>query len=161
MTTRTGTEFIAIHCSATRASSDTTAADIDKMHKDRGWKGIGYNWFIQRDGTLEEGRPRDEQGAHVSGYNHISLGICMSGGVTEDGVTAENNFTAAQWAALDGLVDRMTRCYSHAVVQGHRDFPQVAKECPSFDAIKWAHEHGYPTPHGLKCEEHPEKWKTA
>ena len=161
MTKRTGTEFIAIHCSATRQSSNTTEADIDAMHKARGWQGTGYNWFIRNDGMIEEGRPRDDQGAHVSGYNAISLGICMAGGVKEDGVTEENNFTPAQWASLDSLVDRMVRCYGSSVVQGHRDFPQVAKECPSFDAIEWAFEHGYPTPHGWEAEQTPEKWKTA
>lgn len=161
MTERSATEFIAIHCSATRASSNTTAADIDAMHKARGWQGIGYNWFIQRGGTIEEGRPRDDQGAHVSGYNAVSLGICMAGGVAEDGVTAENNFTKAQWASLDSLTERMVRCYSSAVVQGHRDFPEVAKECPCFDAIEWAFKHGYPTPNDWQAEMETGKWLTS
>ena len=160
MVDRTGTKFIAIHVSATRPSDNTTAADIDAMHKARGWKGIGYNYFIQRDGTVEEGREPDEQGAHVSGYNEIALGICMAGGVKEDGITPENNMTESQWASLDYLVGRRLRAYTSAVVQGHRDFPQVAKECPCFDAIKWAFEHGYPTPNDWESEQTPEKWRT-
>jgi len=160
MTHRTGTDYIAIHCSATRPSQDVDAAWIDELHKAKGWDSIGYNWFIKCDGTIEEGRPRDDQGAHVSGYNHCSLGVCMSGGVTEeDGITAENNFSKAQWASLDSLVDRMVRCYSHSVVIGHRDYPDVAKECPSFDAIKWAFDHGYPVYNDWESE--PErKWLT-
>ncbi len=157
---RVGTKFIAIHVSATRPSDNTTAADIDAMHKAKGWKGIGYNYFIQRDGTTEQGREPDEQGAHVSGYNDIALGICMAGGVKEDGVTPENNMTEAQWKNLEYLVGRRLMAYTSAVVQGHRDFPQVAKECPCFDAIKWAYDLGYPTPQGLKAEPHPERWKT-
>ncbi len=162
MTHRTGTDFIAIHCSATRASSNTTAADIDAMHKARGWQGIGYNWFIQRDGTIEKGRAVDDQGAHVSGYNHCALGICMAGGVKEDGTTAENNFTDEQWQSLEHLTGDMVTDFPDAVVQGHRDFPEVAKECPCFDAIKWAHEHGYPTPHGWETDSKQEqgKWLT-
>ena len=159
MTHRTGTDYLVIHCSATRPSQDVDADWIDELHKDKGWAGIGYNWFIKRDGTIEEGRPRDDQGAHVAGYNHCSLGICMSGGVKEDGITAENNFTKAQWASLDSLVERMVRCYGHSVVQGHRNFPEVAKECPCFDAIKWAFKPGYPTYDNLESE--PErKWLT-
>lgn len=162
MTERASTDFLAIHCSATRPSHNVTAAEVDVWHRDKGWAGIGYNWFIQRGGLIEEGRPRDDQGAHVSGYNDVALGICMAGGVREDdGITAENNFTDEQWKSLDGLVGRMVRCYGSAVVQGHRDFPQVAKECPSFDAIKWAHEQGYPTPNGWESEPTPEKWITT
>ena len=103
---RKGTDFNAIHVSATRPSDNTTAADIDAMHKAKGWKGIGYNYFIQRDGTTEQGREPDEQGAHVSGYNDIALGICMAGGVKEDGKTAENNMTESQWESLGYLVGR-------------------------------------------------------
>ena len=162
MTERTSTDFLAIHCAATRPSHNVTAAEIDEWHKAKGWNGIGYNYFIQRGGLVEDGRPRDDQGAHVSGYNAVSLGICMAGGVKEeDGLTAENNFTGEQWKALDSLVERMVRCYGSSVVQGHRDFPQVAKECPSFDAIKWAFDNGYPTPNDWEAEQTPGKWKTA
>ena len=143
---RKSTDFIVIHCAATRPSLDVDAAMIDKWHKAKGWQGIGYQWVIKRDGTIEEGRERDAQGAHVSGYNAVSLGICMAGGVSEkDGKTPECNYSKAQWVALESLVERMVRCYSSAVVQGHRDFPDVAKACPCFDAIPWAESKGFPT----------------
>ena len=84
----------------------------------------------------------------------------MSGGVKEDGTTAENNFTDEQWASLKNLVGDMVEDFPEAVVQGHRDFPEVAKECPCFDAIAWANKNGYPTPNGWDSEQEQGKWLT-
>ena len=34
---RESTEYIMIHCAATRADMDIGAADIDRWHRQRGW----------------------------------------------------------------------------------------------------------------------------
>ena len=47
---------IIIHCSATPRGVDYSAADIDKWHKQRGFRGIGYHYVIKLDGTIEKGR---------------------------------------------------------------------------------------------------------
>lgn len=133
---RDRTDFIAVHCSATAPHQDIGRADIDRWHRAKGWNGIGYNFVIRRDGTIEEGRPRDAIGAHVEGYNSVALGICMVGGVASNG-TAENNFTNDQWVSLTALLKDLQKVYPKAAIQGHRDFPKVAKACPSFDVKKW------------------------
>ncbi len=137
MARRKRTDFIAIHCSATRPSMDIGAATIRRWHTGKGWKDIGYAWVIRRNGKVERGRNEDVAGSHVRGYNSRSVGICMVGGVKEDGKTPENNFTRAQWASLEREVKRMKAKWPAAKVQGHRDFPKVAKACPCFDAIDW------------------------
>lgn len=58
---------------------DTTRAQINAWHKERGWSGIGYHYVIRFDGTIERGRPITESGAHVAGFNSDTVGICMSG----------------------------------------------------------------------------------
>lgn len=50
-------DAIIIHCSATRAGQDLCAKDIDRMHKQRGFSQIGYNFVIDLDGMVENGRP--------------------------------------------------------------------------------------------------------
>ena len=50
-------DAIIIHCSATRAGQDLRAKDIDRMHRARGFNQIGYNFVIDLDGTVENGRP--------------------------------------------------------------------------------------------------------
>ncbi len=134
-------EYIAIHCSATSPSQDIGSPEITQWHKAKGWKTIGYHKVVRRDGVIEDGRPLTEPGAHVQGFNHCSIGICMVGGVDEKG-NPENNFTHPQWDSLYGLVRSLLDEYPQAKVQGHRDFPNVHKACPSFDVKAWLKEVG-------------------
>ena len=84
MTDRKRTDFIAVHCSATRPSMDVGVKEIDQWHRARGFSGgVGYHYVIRRDGTLEHGRAEAAVGAHVEGYNHNSVGVCLGGGVIE------------------------------------------------------------------------------
>ncbi len=141
---RRSTNFLVIHCSATRPSQDIDAATIRKWHRANGWVDIGYHYVIKRDGTVERGRPEDVVGAHVAGHNSTSIGICLVGGVTEkDHREPENNFTEAQFEALRKLLTDLRTRYPKAIIQGHRDFPRVAKACPSFDARAWAKDNGF------------------
>jgi len=135
---REKTDFIAIHCSATRDTQNIGAADIDRWHRKQGWACIGYHYVIRRDGTVEEGRDEEVVGSHVAGYNSVSVGVCMVGGVDANDVTkAKNNFTKAQFDSLKQLLIDLKVRYPKAKIQGHRDFPNVAKACPSFDVAAW------------------------
>ena len=140
-------DLIIVHCADTFADMDIGAAEIRKWHTDappkgRGWADIGYHFVIRRDGTLETGRDTDkdgdiyeEIGAHVSGWNKNSIGICMVGGKGEDG-KAENNFTDEQFAALETLLRVIKADCPRATVHGHREFDH-GKQCPSFDVQEW------------------------
>lgn len=135
---RAVTDYIAIHCAATRPSMDIGAAEIDRMHRQRGFKCIGYHKVIRRNGTVEDGRPLDQIGAHVENWNSVSVGICMVGGVSEKDINVpEANFTKAQYETLERLLAELRIKYPKAHIQGHRDFPKVAKACPSFDVATW------------------------
>ncbi len=132
-------KYIAIHCSATPPKMDIGAEEIDRWHRARGFIKIGYHYVIRRDGTVETGRPTSEIGAHVEGYNSSSIGVCLVGGVdASKQMKPANNFTAPQFSNLTGLLVKLKGTYPTAVVQGHRDFPNVAKACPSFDVKGWA-----------------------
>lgn len=133
---RKKTDFIAIHCSATKATQDIGAADIRKWHRQQGYFDIGYHFVIKRDGTLEKGRDIEALGAHVKDYNAVSVGVCLVGGLDAKG-KAENNFTPAQWATLRELLAELKAKYKGARVLGHRDFPGVKKDCPCFDVKSW------------------------
>lgn len=60
------------HCSASQG--DLSAVDIDKMHKNRGWSGLGYHAVFRRDGSIQMGRSWNSNGAHAYGYNNTSIG---------------------------------------------------------------------------------------
>ena len=146
MTPRKSTKYLVVHCSATRPSLDVGAKEIRQWHKNQGWEDIGYHYVIRRDGKVEKGRPEGMVGAHVAGFNATSVGVCMVGGVSQKDFTKpENNFTKEQFAGLKDLLATLSKKYPGAVVLGHRDFPRVAKACPSFDARVWAKKEGLPT----------------
>lgn len=134
---RRNTDWIVLHCSATRSIQDIGAKEIRQWHKAQGWTDIGYAFVIRRDGTVEKGRGVDEVGSHVKGHNRNSVGICMVGGIG-DNMQPANNFTRAQWAALRKVVGDLVKRYPKARILGHRDFPGVNKACPCFDAKAWA-----------------------
>ena len=144
-------DAIVIHCSASRAGQDLRASDIDKMHKERGFSMIGYNYVIDLDGTVEVGRPTSRDGAHcntagLSGksYNKHSIGICYVGGLDENGNPADTR-TDAQKKALVELVYNLTETYPIVEVIGHRDASpdkngngsiernEWIKQCPCFE----------------------------
>ena len=124
--------YIVIHCTATRLSQRVTIDDIDRWHKARGFAQCGYHWYIDREGTIKEGRPEKLAGAHVRHYNQHAIGICYEGGLDEKGRPKDTR-TPEQKAALWFLLEDLKKDYPKAKIVGHRDFPHVAKQCPCFD----------------------------
>ena len=68
--------LIVIHCSATRVTQDFTFEQLEACHLARGFKSIGYHYYITKDGVVYPGRPESEVGAHARHYNAHSIGIC-------------------------------------------------------------------------------------
>lgn len=137
---RTRTDYIVVHCAATPPTMNIGRSEIDRWHRQLGWLMIGYHFVIRRDGTVETGRNIDVPGSHVSGYNANSVGICLVGGVDSKG-RSEANYTKEQYNALAKLLRELKVKYPNAIIQGHRDFPKVAKDCPCFDVRKWINEY--------------------
>ena len=129
---RASTSHIAIHCSATEAGKPFKAVDIQGWHLQRGFADIGYHFVVYLDGTVVRGRPLDAVGAHVEGYNATSVGVCYIGGIY--GGQAYDTRTDAQKKAMLELLQALKAVYPNAVIQGHKNFPNVAKACPCFDA---------------------------
>jgi len=140
-------DTLIIHCSASRPGSDLGAAEIDRMHRQQnGWRAIGYHYVIRLDGRIEKGRPDEETGAHTTGWNSRSLGICYIGGLDASGKAADTR-TPQQKVALAGLVKQLCGTYPIVAVIGHRDTSpdlngngivdpwERIKECPCFDVI--------------------------
>lgn len=130
---RTITEIF-VHCSATAEGKDFTTSDIKKWHLARGFSDIGYHYVIYSDGSVNLGRSVDKVGAHVTGHNTYSIGICYIGGCASDGKTPKDTRTPQQKEALVKLLNELRALYPNAKIYGHRDFAN--KACPSFDAKK-------------------------
>lgn len=140
--------LIVVHCSATPDDLDIGAAEIDSMHRRRGFDGIGYHYVIRLDGAIEEGRPLSKVGAHVQGHNANSIGICLVGGLDQARNPADT-FTSLQFDALRGLLAELKAQFPGARICGHRDLSpdldhdgkverhEWMKDCPCFDVAEW------------------------
>ena len=125
--------LIVIHCSATRCNRDFPVEALEACHRARGFNGIGYHYYITRDGQLHPTRSEAVQGAHAKHYNKHSIGICYEGGLDEKGKPADTR-TEAQKRTLHALLVSLKADYPDAKIFGHRDLPWVRKSCPCFDA---------------------------
>ena len=134
---------IIIHCAATPNGRWHDVSDIDKWHQERGFKradlyrkthnsallAIGYHFVIYTNGAVATGRHLDEVGAHAVGFNSHSIGICLVG---------TDKFSIAQWQNLCGNVRGLVAKYPTVErIVGHRDLPDVHKECPGFSVSEW------------------------
>lgn len=146
---RQRTDFIVIHCSATPASMDIGAKEIDRWHRAKGWFKIGYHFVIRRDGSIEHGREVSEAGAHAYGVNDRSVGLCLVGGLSKDKKTAEENYTNAQWVALEQLVNELEEQFPQARVVGHREVTPK-RDCPSFDVATWNRKRNHNSPEAIQ-----------
>lgn len=156
----TDINLIVIHCAASKNGSslansrETAAQVIDRWHRDAGFrraysrtqrfnptlKHIGYHYVIDTDGSVETGREIGETGAHVSGFNTGSVGICLIG---------TDAFTPAQWHALRQTVESLQHSFPKARICGHRDLSpdinhdgkitpnEYIKICPGFTVADW------------------------
>ena len=126
--------MIVLHCSGVKPNVHQDISVIDVYHRKKGWNGVGYHFYVRRDGTVEVGRRLEEVGAHVVGHNRYSIGICYEGGLDSAGEAADTR-TPEQVRALRELVERMHAYFPTAVIVGHHDL-NPGKPCPCFDAVK-------------------------
>lgn len=127
------TEII-VHCTATPEGKDFTIKDITAWHKQRGFSTIGYHYVVYRDGSVHTGRDVNVAGAHCTGHNAHSIGVCYVGGLAKDGKTPKDTRTNVQKASLEILLRKLRTLYPTAKIYGHNTFS--TKACPCFDATK-------------------------
>ena len=119
-----------------------SAQDIHRWHKERGWAGMGYHFLVRKDGTIERGRPENTVGAHATGCNSDSIGICFEGAFMTE------RMGQAQISAGKELITYLKSKYGISKVQKHKDVNPT--NCPGanfpFDAIVNGETPRYTTP---------------
>ena len=154
---RESVRYLILHCSATRCDKDYTAEQLLRDHKTRGFRTVGYHFYIRRDGTITQHRKLLEVGAHCRPWNRCSIGICYEGGLNERGRPADTR-TDFQKHSLRVLVMLLLRDYPGSRLCGHRDLSpdlngngeiepeEWIKVCPCFDAASILQEPSPPNP---------------
>ena len=127
-------KLLVVHCSATRCNKNFSVEALRRCHLARGFASIGYHFYITRDGEVHICRPVHQIGAHATGWNDKSIGICYEGGLDADGRPADTR-TPEQTEQFILLLMRMVRIFPGVRIRGHRDMPgSIPKACPCFDA---------------------------
>jgi len=105
-------------------AKNCTIYDIHQWHLSNGWSGCGYHFLIRKDGTIYRGRPENKLGAHTSGMNTGSLGICFEGSFMAEEMSQE------QIKAGQELVSYLCDKYDilKAKVYRHKDLNST--DCP-------------------------------
>nr|WP_311448200.1 N-acetylmuramoyl-L-alanine amidase [uncultured Porphyromonas sp.] len=141
----TDIRYIVLHCSATRSTQDYSPEALERDHRARGFRGIGYHYYVRRSGEVIPCRPLDQIGAHVRGYNHCSWGVCYEGGLDSTGQPTDTR-TPKQRASLLRLLAQLKGYAPQACILGHRDLSpdrngdgritpdEWLKSCPCLEA---------------------------
>lgn len=117
---RNRTDYIVLHHADI---SKATVEGIHQIHLNKGWAGIGYHFYVRKDGNVYRGRPRDAIGAHCLNYNDRSIGICAEGNYEN-----EQQMPNEQKNAIIALLVELKKIYPPAKIVGHRDLNATA--CP-------------------------------
>ncbi len=119
-----------LHCSASDNPAHDNAGTIDKWHKERGWAGIGYHFFVRKNGDVQAGRGLELIPAAQKGHNTGSIAICVAG-------LDKDKFTVEQKAAVKALCHALNKLYRGGVTfHGHCEV-EPNKTCPVFDYKDW------------------------
>ena len=134
---------IIIHCSATQPQwmegkpINEPIKEIDRWHRNRGFREIGYHYVIDRRGNVGLGRPVSSTGAHVKGHNTGTIGVCLLGGHGSASTDKfHDNFTPEQDKALRGFLKDMRKEFpTISKFSGHNEYAN--KACPGFRVEPW------------------------
>ena len=113
-------DSIALHHMAPHAD----VKEIERSHINKGWRAIGYNYWVAFDGTVYEGRGLN-LGAGVDNQNGHIISIGFQG----DYHTKERTMPDAQFnAGIDIINYVRKKVPTVKKIGGHRDF--MATACP-------------------------------
>ena len=114
-----------IHCSASDHDHHDHINVIRQWHLDRKFNDVGYHWFIQKDGTIQEGRSVELAPAAQKHHNRGTLAICLHG---------LEHFTIQQLTSLRALCDTIEMIIPGCTFHGHCEVSN--KTCPVFDYVR-------------------------
>jgi N-acetylmuramoyl-L-alanine amidase len=120
---------IVLHCTATPQNTKVESI-LNHWKNVLGWKSPGYHFLIESDGRVNKLQPMNLPTNGVKGFNSNSIHISYIGGKDEDDRTS---------AQKESIIECINLALEYSkpyipIIQGHRDFPNVSKACPRFNA---------------------------
>ena len=127
-------KYIVIHCTATQPEASVEA--IKNYWKSIGWKRPGYHVLVDANGIPHYLAPFDQITNGVKGYNMESIHISYIGGIDRNGKPKDTRTPQQKATLLKCIKEALEFVGRKLIIQGHRDFPNVNKACPSYPAKK-------------------------
>ena len=123
-TTRDTTLLIVVHCDDVQNGrmDHVPMMEMYKYHKSIGLKSIAYHYYITQTGKLYQMHPEDQATNHASGYNDISVSVCLQGDFDIEKIEQK------QYNSLIKTLIMLQNKYSSAKIIGHCDISK--KTCP-------------------------------
>lgn len=131
-TRRRRTQGIVLHHSGVKSANPGPAQvkNFERYHmQTRGWRGIAYNWLVDADGVIYEGRGHGVVGGATRGWNSRTESICYTGWGSGD--VSERALESIAWL----VSDLQSRHSNKLWVKGHRDFASTS--CPGTTLYHW------------------------
>jgi N-acetylmuramoyl-L-alanine amidase len=123
--------FLTIHCTASPTGRGDNASDVCRWDVEK-YRQHSYHWVVEESGKKVRCLADNEKGAHVALKNTGNIGVAYIGGIDANG-HAKDTRTAEQRKSLQEIVAMYRKDHPGLIVRGHRDWPGVHKDCPSFD----------------------------
>lgn len=99
-----------------------TVETIHNYHISKGWAGIGYHYYVRKDGNIYKGRSENIAGAHCPGYNYNTIGICAEGDFNTEGMGEK------QKQAIKKLIMNIKSRYKIKYIKKHGEV--ISTSCP-------------------------------
>lgn len=131
-TKRRSTQGIVLHHSGVKSAQPGPGQvkAFERYHmRTRGWRGIAYNWLVDADGVIYEGRGHGVVGGATRGWNSSTESICYTG--WGSGVIPERALESIHWL----VSDIQSRHGNRLWVKAHRDFASTS--CPGTTLYQW------------------------
>jgi len=147
---RKSTKDIIIHHQGADAPQSVQQIHAYYLNRtDDNYLGIGYHYYIRKDGGIWRGRPENTVGAHSKNHNTDSIGICFEGNYQKETV-----MPAVQFNSGVELLRNILGRYPGLAIKKHKDYN--ATDCPGqyfpFDKMAvQAKTPVIPIPAGLKA----------
>lgn len=144
----TNVTHLIVHHSAGNTTSSDFAAVVrgywDFHVNGRNWADIGYNWLVDGNGVIYQGRAfnldgnKNVIGAHFSGHNANTMGICVIGNYNNTMPTGDALFSLNEmlaWKASELEIDPLGTAQHYSPggninrISGHRD-SGIYTDCP-------------------------------
>ena len=138
--TRDITEVV-VHWTGHYIDQDIGAEEIHATHRTAGYTGIGYHYVVRNDGTIERGRPIQQEGRHAftNGHNTYSIGVALVGGYTVPSNVGLANppmgpesINESQRKSLKMIFNAFYKVWPGGQAWGHNDTDPENKADPGF-----------------------------